>query len=82
MDDEIKAILRKNLEVAEDSLDILRKMRRDIIIGRVAKAIKWLVMVGVFAFLFVQIQPYIQHWNEVLTNISTNIENFNNFFNR
>ncbi len=82
MDEEIKNLLQKNLEVSKESLRVLQKMHKAVVWGRVARLIKWVVVIVLLAVLFVKIQPYWIYWSKVLINISTNMDKFNSFFNR
>lgn len=82
MDEEIKALLRQNLEVSEKSLAILKKMRQEVIMGRIFQFIKWVIIIGLIVFSFVKIQPYLIYWGDVFSSISENMDKFSNFFGR
>ena len=50
MDEELKQLLQENLEVTRENNDLLKKIRRDAMIGLVVKVILWLVILGVPIF--------------------------------
>ena len=56
--EELKALLRKNIEVSEESLKILKKMNRARVVGGVFKFVKWLVVIGISLGLYYYIEPY------------------------
>jgi len=80
MDEELKNLMERNLEVSEKTLTILKKMRREVIWGRVFRLAKWAIIIGLIVFSFMKIQPYLVYWSGVMANISNNLESFNNFF--
>jgi|GEM_PF-641268 len=48
--DELKKLLEENLAVAKDNNRLLREMRRNAILGLIAKIVIWLVLLGVPLF--------------------------------
>jgi len=48
---ELKKLLEENLAVAKDNNRLLREMRRNAILGLIAKIVIWLVILGVPLFL-------------------------------
>ena len=59
MENEVKQLLEKNLEVSEKSLKILKKLHRGFIWGRVLFLVKWLLILTFLWIGYVQIQPYL-----------------------
>lgn len=57
--DELKDLLQKNLEVSEKTLKILKGMRRSAKLRTVLSALKWVVIIGLTAYSFFQLQPYL-----------------------
>ena len=47
---ELKKLLEENLAVAKDNNRLLREMRRNAILGLIAKIVLWLVLLGVPLF--------------------------------
>lgn len=56
----IKELLQKNLEASEESLKILRKMRRAAIAGRFFWVLKWAVIIGLSVGAYYYIEPYLR----------------------
>lgn len=52
MDQEVKDLLQKNLEVAKQNNRMLKKMRRGAIIGFFIKVIIWAFVLGAPVFLY------------------------------
>ncbi len=78
-DEELKHLLRENLEVSQESLKILKKINRDRVIGNVYNFLKWSIIIGVSIGLYYYIQPYmdkaqalLQQFNEI-QNIQQNL---------
>jgi len=59
-DEELKQLLKKNLEVSEESLRILKKMNRVRIFGNIYTFLKWVIIVGVSVGLYYYLDPYIK----------------------
>jgi len=59
MDEDIKGLLKKNLEASEKALGILRKMHRAMVWGRVFIWAKWVLVAALLIVGYVQIQPYL-----------------------
>ena len=51
MDEELKRLLEENLEVTRENNELLKKIRRDAVIGFVVKGLLYLVIFGVPLFL-------------------------------
>lgn len=58
--DELTKLLRKNIEVSEKSLSILKKIHRQSIYKRIFSTLKFLVIAALVVYGFIQIQPYIE----------------------
>jgi CHASE3 domain sensor protein len=58
MDEEIKNLLKENLEVSKKSLEILRKIDRDRKISFFFKIIYWLVIILIIYYSYQLLQPY------------------------
>ncbi len=58
---ELKKLLEENLAVAKDNNRLLREMRRNAILGLIAKVVLWLILLGVpLLFLSSYIGPLTQ----------------------
>lgn len=75
MDEELKQLLRKNIEVSEESLRILKKINRAAVMGRVFKFFKWLIIIGISVGSYYYIEPYIGQ----LTDLLKQLQKFQNF---
>lgn len=80
MEEEIKSLLEKNLEVSERSLQVLKKLERALRWERIFSAVKWALVIGFIIFGFIQLQPYILYWAEVFSNIAKGIDKINSIF--
>ncbi len=66
----VKDLLKRNLEVSEESLKILQKMHRAQVIGRTFKILKWLVIIAITLGVYYYIEPYlkmlINNFNQIM----------------
>ena len=69
MDNETKKLLEENLKVSQETLETVKKLRRDQWYRRLFTFIKWLAILGVLAWAFTQIQPYLEQFLGTLENI-------------
>mgnify|MGYP001584060200 FL=1 len=58
--DDIKDLLRKNLEVSERTLQLVEKMHRAALWARFFTLVKWVVIIGGLVWSYLALQPYIQ----------------------
>lgn len=65
MSEELKELLEKNLKVSEESLRLLKKMRRATILSAVLTTIKWVVVIVLLVVGFIQIQPYLGQFTQI-----------------
>ncbi|MBI4692310.1 MAG: hypothetical protein HY773_02645 [Candidatus Terrybacteria bacterium] len=65
-DEELKQLLKKNLEISEESLRILKKMNRAAVIGRILRFFKWMIIIGISVGAFYYIEPYIGQLADLL----------------
>ncbi len=67
----VKDLLKKNLEISEESLKILKKMHRAQMIGRTFKMLKWLVIIAIALGVYYYIEPYlkvmINNFNQIIS---------------
>ena len=57
MDDEVKNLLKKNLEVGEESLKVLRKLHRDVWWRRFFGLAKFAIVIGLLTFSYLKLEP-------------------------
>ncbi len=81
MDPEDKELLEKNLELAEENNEILRKMERSMRWSRIMSILYWIVIIGSAVGAFYLVQPYIQAitgaYGGAKTNFNDILSNFN-----
>ena len=70
MDEKIKELLEKNLEVSEKSFLILKKLHRDLTWRRIYSISKTLLVLAILVIGFLQLQPYLNSFFVTLENIS------------
>ena len=75
MDEEIKNLLKENLEVSKKSLEILRKIDRDRKINFFFKIIYWLVIILIIYYSYQLLQPYFVSLKQSLEFLK-NLQNF------
>lgn len=79
MDDEIKRLLKKNLELTKENNRLLRKMRRSAIIGNVLRIIWWSILVGAPIILYYYfLQPYVDQFSETYQGVQSGVKNLQN----
>lgn len=65
MEEDIKILLRKNLELTKENNRLLKKIRRSAIIGGVVRIIWWAIIIGVpVALYYYIVQPYLAELNQ------------------
>jgi hypothetical protein len=75
MDEEIKNLLKENLEVSKKSLEILRKIDRDRKISFFFKIIYWLAIILIIYYSYQLLQPYFAFLKQSLEFLK-NLQNF------
>jgi len=75
MDEEVKNLLKENLEISKKNLKILEEINRARKIGFILKTVYWtvIILVGIAAYYYVQ--PYFASLNQFLE-ILRNLPNF------
>jgi hypothetical protein len=66
MDEEVKNLLKENLEVSKKSLEILRKIDRDRKISFFFKIIYWLIIILAIYYGYQIFQPYLDSLRQSL----------------
>ena len=73
MDEELKSLLKENLEISRENLKILKKMNRARIFGSVFWAIKWIVIIGLSYGAYVYIEPYFKSLLGTVSNLTSEV---------
>jgi hypothetical protein len=75
MDEEIRNLLKENLEVSKKSLEILEKAERARKIGLFLKIIYWGVLILIIFLAYYFAQPYFATLRQILE-VLKNLQNF------
>jgi hypothetical protein len=70
---ELKDLLQKNLEASEESLGLLRKMRKAQVYGGVFTFIKWALIIGASLGAYYYIEPYLNKILDMYTQINETV---------
>ena len=62
MSDDIKELLRKNLEISERTLQLTQKMHRGILWSRFFGFLKWAIIIGATVWGYLALQPYLEQF--------------------
>jgi len=83
MDEEFKVLLRKNLELSKENNRLLKKMRRNAVIGNILRLIWWAVIIGLPIYLYFTVfQPYLQELATVYKNVQTDVGDITSIFSK
>lgn len=79
MDDEAKALLRRNLELTRENNKLLKKIRRNGVIANVMRLVWWAIIIGVPVFLYYYVlQPYLDQLSATYQGLSTGVSDAQN----
>jgi len=73
-----KEMLEKTLEISEENNNLLKKMRRSVIYGRIFKILYWIVAIIIATGLYYVIQPYVDNVVNIYNKIMPNFQKTNN----
>ncbi len=74
-DEELKVLLRENIEVSKESLKILKKINRGRIFGNVFTTLKWTLVVAVSFGVYYYIEPYLTKYLDLIKGLTSGVEN-------
>ena len=69
-EDELRKLLRQNLEVSRETLSYVKSVHRSFVWRRFFGLIKWGLIIGFTIFGFMQLQPYLDSLSKILETIS------------
>lgn len=78
MDDELKNLMQKNLELSQESLRILKKINRDRIYGKIFYMLKWAIIIGGTLGTYYYIEPIIKDLLNTLGSVNAGINKAQN----
>jgi len=73
MDEETKQTMKEQLAVSRESLVILKKMNRDLTYRRTFTALRYLVIVALLVFSYVQTRPYLEGLLNTVTQLQKSL---------
>ena len=74
-DEELKVLLRENIEVSKESLKILKKINRGRIFGSIFSALKWTLIIGISFGTFYYIEPFLSKYIDLIKGLTSGVEN-------
>ena len=74
-DEELKVLLRENIEVSKESLKILKKINRGRIWGNVFSVLKWTLIIGLSFGTYYYIEPFFSQYVDMLRGLTSGVEN-------
>ena len=67
--EEIKELLKENVEISKESLKILKGIRRNSRISAFFRIVYWLIIIGVAFGAYYYLQPYIKQLLDLLKQV-------------
>ncbi len=71
---ELKKAIQENRRLIEENQNILKKIRRSMVISRSLTVLYWVVIAGIAFGAYYFVQPYIEAVQNVYTNVRTGYE--------
>jgi len=78
---ELKNLVKENLELTKENNEILKKIRRGAIWGRVFRVLYWIVILGAMFGAYYILQPFMDKLIEAYNNLMGGVENVQNIGN-
>ena len=73
--EELEKLVTENLRVARQNNELLQKIRRGMIIGRLFSALYWLIILGSALGIYFYLQPYIEGFGDFSEQIKEFLKN-------
>ena len=74
-DEELKVLLRENIEVSKESLKLLKKINRGRIFGNVFTTFKWTLIIGISLGAYYYIEPFLSKYLDLMKGLTSGVEN-------
>lgn len=74
-EEDLKVLLRENIELSKESLKILKKINRGRIFSNVFSLFKWTVIIGISFGAYYYIEPFLSGYIDTLKSITSGVEN-------
>ena len=69
MEDDLKQLMREQLQLQKESLVILKKLHKDVILRRVFNFLKFALIIGFTILGYVQLKPFLDQWLGTISNL-------------
>lgn len=73
-DDELRRLLKQNLETSRETLAYVKSIHRSFLWRRFYGLIKWGLIIALLIFGFIQLQPYLDSLLKILETITGTID--------
>lgn len=73
--EELKVLLRENIAISKETLNILQKINRARMTAGILRAFKWFIIIGVSFGSYYYIEPYVSKYLEITRELSSGVEN-------
>lgn len=73
-EEDLKVLLRENLEVSKESLKILKKINRGRVFGNIVSSLKWAIIIGISFGAYYYIEPFLSKSLDAFNGLSTGVE--------
>ncbi|RJQ32772.1 hypothetical protein C4572_00550 [Candidatus Parcubacteria bacterium] len=80
-DEELKVLLRENIRISKENLEILRKMNRSRIYGNIFWAVKWVIILGISFGAYYYVNQYLAKFMDSFDQFRGGVENINKISN-
>lgn len=81
--EDLKTLLKKNLELTQENNALLRKMRRSAIYGNILKVVWLAIIIGLPVYIYYAfLQPYVGQLLEVYSGVETGAGEIRTFLER
>lgn len=74
MDPELKKLTRENLELTKENNEILKKMHRGAVWGRVFRVLYWVIVLGAMFGAYYILQPFLDSLLDAYTSLMGGVE--------
>lgn len=74
MEEDLKVLLRENLEVSREGLKILKKINRGRVFGNIVSALKWAIIIGISFGAYYYIEPFLSKSLDAFSGLSSGVE--------
>ena len=80
-DNEVKALLRRNLELTRENNKLLKKIRRNAVVANIMRLVWWAVIIGVPVVLYYYVfEPYLVEMSTALQGVQNSVSGAQNMF--